>query len=83
MIFLVNFIVLIRQILIILIFLRVIFSWFAYRNRYIYDTTEWVLGPLRMILPPLGGMLDLSPILALLILQYGGDVLVSLLMNSI
>lgn len=79
MIFLINFLVVARQIIIILIFLRVIFSWFGYRNKYVYDTTEWLLGPLRMVVSPLGGVLDFSPILALLILQYGGDLILSLL----
>lgn len=81
MLFLFNFLMLIRQIIIILIFLRVIFSWFSYRNKYIYDTTEWLLGPMRQLIPPVGGVLDVSPILALLILQYGGDMLLSLIYN--
>jgi uncharacterized protein YggT (Ycf19 family) len=81
MIFLLNFLVVIRQIIIILVFLRVIFSWFGYRNKYVFDTTEWLLGPIGKIIPPVGGVLDFSPILALLILQYGGDLVLSVLSN--
>src|SRR5215813_1433109 len=55
-----------------LIFVRIIFSWgmVSYQNRimrFLVDTTEPLLGPLRRIIPPLGRM-DISPIIAFLIL---------------
>ena len=57
---------------ILLIFVRIIFSWgmVSYTNRvmrFLVDTTEPLLGPLRRIVPPLGRM-DISPIVAFLIL---------------
>ena len=57
---------------ILLIFMRIIFSWgmVSYRNRvmrFLVDTTEPLLGPLRRVIPPLGRM-DISPIVAFLIL---------------
>ena len=57
---------------ILLIFIRIIFSWgmVSYTNRvmrFLVDTTEPFLGPLRRIIPPLGRM-DISPIVAFLIL---------------
>lgn len=57
---------------ILLIFIRIIFSWgmVSYTNRvmrFLVDTTEPLLGPLRRIIPPLGRM-DISPIVAFLIL---------------
>lgn len=57
---------------ILLIFMRVVFSWgmVSYTNRvmrFLVDTTEPLLGPLRRVVPRLG-MLDISPIVALLIL---------------
>ena len=60
------------SIYILLIFIRIIFSWgmVSYRNRimrFLVDTTEPFLGPLRRMIPPLGGM-DISPIVAVLIL---------------
>jgi YggT family protein len=60
------------SIYILLIFMRIIFSWgmVSYRNRvmrFLVDTTEPLLGPLRRIIPPLGRM-DISPIVAFLIL---------------
>jgi len=75
----INFIGLIQQFLIVLIFIRVILSWLRINIRFIYDTTEWLLRPIRKMLPPIGGMLDLSPLLAILLLQVMGDVLMGLL----
>jgi YggT family protein len=55
-----------------LIFARIIFSWgmVSRRNRvmrFLVDATEPLLGPLRRIIPPLG-MMDISPIVAFLII---------------
>jgi len=57
---------------ILLIIIRIIFSWgrVSYTNRimrFLVDVTEPLLGPLRRIVPPLG-WLDISPLVALLIL---------------
>ena len=55
-----------------LIIIRIIFSWgrLSYTNRvmrFLVDVTEPLLGLLRRILPPLG-WLDISPLVALLII---------------
>ncbi len=55
-----------------LIFIRIVFSWgqLSYSNRlmrFLVNTTEPLLGPLRRIIPPLGAM-DISPIFAFLLL---------------
>lgn len=60
------------SIYILLIFIRIVFSWggISYTNRimrFLVDTTEPLLGPLRRIIPPLG-MMDISPIVAFFIL---------------
>ncbi|HKS09336.1 MAG TPA: YggT family protein [Pyrinomonadaceae bacterium] len=60
------------SIYILLIFMRIIFSWgmISYGNRlmrFLVDTTEPLLGPLRRMIPPLGRF-DISPIVAFLIL---------------
>jgi YggT family protein len=68
------------QAYVIVIFARVILSWFpitpgtplASAARLLYALTEPVLGPIRRVLPPmrLGGMgLDLSPIIVLIGIQ--------------
>lgn len=60
------------SIYILLIFMRIIFSWgmVSYTNRvmrFLVDTTEPLLAPLRHLIPPLGRF-DISPIVAFLIL---------------
>ena len=55
-----------------LIFVRIVFSWggVSYTNRlmrFLVDTTEPLLGPLRQVVPRLG-MWDISPIVAFLII---------------
>ena len=57
------------------ILVRVVVSWLRvspYENdlvRLVYEVTEPVLEPLRRVLPPMGG-LDLSPLIALLLLGF-------------
>ncbi len=55
-----------------LIFMRIVFSWgrVSYTNRlmrFLVNTTEPLLGPLRRIIPP-WGMMDISPIFAFILL---------------
>ncbi|MBV8162318.1 MAG: YggT family protein [Acidimicrobiia bacterium] len=68
------------QLYIIVIFVRVILSWFpispesplAAVYRFVYSVTEPVLGPIRRVMPGVGfgGMgLDFSPIIVLLLLE--------------
>lgn len=58
----------------ILIIARIVFSWgqVSYHNRimrFLVNTTEPLLGPLRRMLPPLG-WIDISPIVAGLIIWF-------------
>lgn len=60
--------------LIIAIIAQALLSWFVPMGRnplmvLLNDLTAPVLNPIRRFLPPLGG-LDLSPIVAILVLQY-------------
>lgn len=55
-----------------MILVRIVFSWggVSYGNRlmrFLVDTTEPLLGPLRRVIPPFG-MWDISPIVAFLII---------------
>lgn len=71
--FLTLFVVLLFRALNYAIFGRVILSWIdPFGNwlitRIIRDITEPILGPIRRVLPTLG-MMDFSPIVAILLLQ--------------
>lgn len=70
---LVDFFNLLIPILEIAIFVRIIMSWFdasgqSAVSRITREITEPILGPIRKILPNIG-MIDLSPLIALLLLQ--------------
>jgi YggT family protein len=56
-----------------MIFARIVISWgVSPHNRllhFLIRATEPVLGPFRRIIPPLGGMIDLSPIIVLFMLD--------------
>lgn len=69
---LINFVNLLTNILMLLIFVRVILSWVPGKlerlRQFTYDTTEPLLGPMRKLIPPVGGVMDLTPIIAYLLL---------------
>jgi YggT family protein len=71
-----------------LILVRVILSWVnpdPYRQpyqpimRFLYRVTEPVLAPLRRAIPPIGGGVDISPAVALILLELARVLIVSLL----
>jgi len=71
--FLFNFLELLCEVLTLAIFIRVILSWFSpgQTNRLtnlLYQVTEPILAPLRRIIPRVG-MLDFSPLVAIILLQ--------------
>ena len=56
------------------LFARVIMSWFRFSPsswwvRWSYALTEPFLRPLRQLIPPIGGMLDLTPLVAYFVLS--------------
>ena len=65
------------------IFIRVLLSWFPIDPRnplvtLLYDITEPILEPLRRVVPRMG-MFDLSPLVALLLIQVLGNLAVNAL----
>jgi len=63
-----------------IILVRVVLSWLPVDRdqawaRFIVDVTEPLVGPIRRILPPFGG-LDFSPLVAMLLLQLMRNFLV-------
>jgi YggT family protein len=66
------------------LFARVISSWFRtspsrWWVRWSYTLTEPLLRPLRQLIPPVGGMLDLSPLVAYFILTLLSGLVVNAL----
>jgi YggT family protein len=88
--FLVYFVNFLFQAMMLAIVGRALLSWFPIRQGnpfhplavVLHQITEPVLAPLRRILPNFG-MIDLSPIVALLLLQFLQQVLVSALIASL
>ncbi|HUW65706.1 MAG TPA: YggT family protein [Spirochaetia bacterium] len=69
----------------ILILARVVLSWIRHDPyhpliRFIYEITEPVLGFFRRIIPSMG-MLDLSPLIALLALEFAHWLIVTILLG--
>ena len=70
------------QIYFVLLFVRILLSWFPNIDwssnpwAVLSQLTDPYLNLFRSIVPPLGGI-DLSPILAFLALQFGGQLLVA------
>jgi len=83
---LINFLTALVLVYTILIFLYILMSWvqLPYNvwigrvRTFLHDTVEPYLGLFRRIIPPIGG-LDLSPIVALIVLQLGYQVITSIL----
>ena len=63
------------------IIIRALLSWFSFSGaqpvfRLLVEITEPVLGPIRRVLPT-AGMLDFSPLVALLLIQVISNILLS------
>lgn len=78
-----TFVSILARVLNLAILARVLLSWIPLDRdnaivRIVYDVTEPILGPIRRVLPPLGG-LDLSPIVALILIQVLERVLLTII----
>jgi YggT family protein len=79
------------QIITLLIFVRILLSWAPMAGiqidpynpiiNFIMRTSDVFLEPFRRVIPPLAGM-DLSPMIAVLVLQLVGDILVRVILSS-
>jgi len=61
---------------------RALLSWFDPTMRFpishmIVNLTEPIIAPIRRVVPPVGGMIDLSPLIALILLQVIGRVIIN------
>jgi len=66
------------------LFARVIASWFGtspsrWWVRWSYTLTEPMLRPLRQLIPPVGGMLDLTPLVAYFLLSLLSGLVINAL----
>lgn len=68
------------------IFVYVLLSWFptdrgilADINRVLARVCDPYLNLFKRFIPPIGGMVDVSPIVALLVLQFGVRLIINLL----
>jgi YggT family protein len=73
MFYLINFLAILLQILLVAILVRVVLTWFPVDPsnpiiRVVFEVTEPVLAPFRRVIPRIG-MFDLSPIAAMLVIQ--------------
>lgn len=74
-----NFIQIFATVLTVAIIIRVLLSWFSVGGsqpafRLLIEITEPVLSPIRRLLPS-AGMIDFSPLIALLLIQFISNLL--------
>ena len=82
---LVNFINIFAQVLTWAIIIRALLSWFSVGGtqpifRLLIDITEPVLAPIRRVLPG-AGMIDFSPLIALLLINVVSQILIGQLIR--
>jgi len=81
---LINFVRIATQVLVLLVFVSVILSYFMspYHpvRRAVDSIVQPMLAPIRRIVP-LVGMLDFSPLILLLLIQFAGNLLVRILIT--
>jgi YggT family protein len=83
--YLYSFVDLLFQVLIFAIIGRALLSWFNVGpgnpiGRVLYELTEPILGPMRRVIPMIG-MIDISPIVAILLLNFLQNIILQALGN--
>ena len=87
MIWLYNFINILFTVLELAILARVLLSWFRLDPyhpavAFLYQITEPILRPLRNVIPPLG-MMDISPIVAMLLLGIIRQIIQAIILGGL
>jgi YggT family protein len=84
--FIIRLINILAQVLVLLIIVKVVLSYFMSPYHPVRQTidriVEPMLAPIRRILPPLG-MIDFSPLVLLLLIQVLRSVLINLLLSFV
>jgi len=79
----IPFIQLATQVVVLLVIARALLSWFPAVNpgmapvRLLYQATDPLLRPIQRVLPTLGGI-DLSPLVAILLVQLASRLLIGM-----
>jgi YggT family protein len=91
MIALAQMISLLVQVISLLILIRVLLSWAPMAGiridpynpivDFLFRTTDMILEPFRRVIPPIANM-DLSPIIAMVVIRLVGDIAVQALVSS-
>ena len=73
------------EILTYIIFIRVILSWFSHNPyqpiiKLIYQISDTILSPIRNLVSPIGGI-DISPIIAIFIIQMIKNIILKSLFS--
>ncbi|MBT4511943.1 MAG: YggT family protein [Chloroflexi bacterium] len=76
--FFATFFEMLFQVLAFCILIRAVMSWFPAKpgNQFVaffHQITEPIIGPLRRIIPPLGGTIDITPMIAFVLLQVASS----------
>jgi YggT family protein len=84
--FLINFFDLLFTLLAFAIIARALVSWLPVDRyhpviRVLDQITEPILAPLRRYIPPIGGMMDITPIVALILIQILQAIVHRVLVN--
>lgn len=70
---LLNFLYIFSNVYFVLIFVRILISFLPVGlpklRLFVFNVTEPVLAPIRKVIPPLGGVMDLSPIIFYVVLE--------------
>jgi YggT family protein len=87
MIWLYNFIRILFTLFELAIVARVLLSWFRVDTyhpvvAFLYQITEPILKPLRNIIPPLG-MMDISPIVALILMGIIRQIILAIILGGL
>jgi YggT family protein len=87
MIWLYTFVNILFTLLELAILARVLLSWFRIDPyhpvvAFLYQITEPILGPLRRVIPPLG-MIDISPIVALILMDVIRQIVRAIILGGL
>lgn len=85
MMFLIQFIGTLFDLMSLAIVARILMSWFRTSQsgaayRFLYDVTEPLLGRARRLIPPVG-MIDFSPLIVLILLDLAQNFIIRLLLQ--